>query len=194
MKRFISLLLAVVLVLGLLTVAASAATPETVQHYDTYTCLGDSIAAGYGLKTYPIPEPDILDGTRVEGSYADLLGKAVDCKTYYNSAHCGNRAIDIDWLLDLDATGDDLTIPMLASAMNLDIASSEEAIATSMAALQQLRLDTIKSVEEADLITLNVGNNDTLTYALLMWSVEETQRTANESVLSAERTVTPVTT
>ena len=50
-KRILALVLAAVLCMGLFGFSSFAATRETVRHYDTYTVLGDSIAAGYGLDT-----------------------------------------------------------------------------------------------------------------------------------------------
>ena len=173
-KNILALLLALTLALGL--VASAAAVDRVPKHYDTYTVLGDSIAAGYGLDTYPVPEPEILDGTRVEGSYPDLLGKAVGCNTYYNMAHCGNRAVDLYWLLDNEAPGDGLTVYYLASAMGIDV-STEEKLAEAMPAFQALRDETQAAVKDADLITVNVGNNDTLTFAITMWAIEVSQNT-----------------
>ena len=134
--RLLTLLIAVVMAVSLLTVGGAAAT--SVKHYDTYTVLGDSIAAGYGLASYPVPEPAILDGTRVEGSYADLVGKAVRCSNYNNMAHCGNRAVDINFLVNPEATGDELTIYYLASALSLDV-TTEEGLAHAAVVLAQER-------------------------------------------------------
>ncbi len=185
-KRLISLCLALVLVVGLLVMPGAAATKENVKHYDTYTVLGDSIPAGYGLPDYPVPEPNILDGSRVEGSYPDLLAKAVKAKTFYPMTHCGNRAVDLDWLLNEDAKGDDLTIPFLASSYAIDISDgaggvSMEKLQAEWPKFEKMRTDTIAAVQEADLITLEIGNNDTLTYGLLMYSIEAAMKAAAEA-------------
>ena len=185
-KRLISLCLALVLVVGLLAMPGSAATKENVKHYDTYTVLGDSIPAGYGLPDYPVPEPNILDGSRVEGSYPDLLAKAVKATTFYPMAHCGNRAVDLDWLLNEDAKGDDLTIPFLAGSMNYDITDDAgnvdpEKLKAEMPKIEQLRTDTQDAVKDSDLITVQVGNNDTLTYGILMYAIEAAMKAAAEA-------------
>ena len=182
-KRLHTLLLAVVMVVSLLSVSGFAAN---VKHFDTYTVLGDSIAAGYGLPNYPVEEPAILDGTRVEGSYADLVGKAVGCTGYNNCAHCGNRCVDINWLVNPEAEGDNLTIYYLASALGLDM-TTEESIAASVAVMEQERLKTQAAVAEADLITINCGSNDSLTFAFTMYAIAHANDDPQAAADEAER-------
>ena len=182
LTHLLSLLLAVMLIVSLLAVGGAAAD---VKHYDTYTVLGDSIAAGYGLDTYPVPEPAILDGTRVEGSYADLVGKAVGCVNYNNCAHCGNRAVDINFLVNPEATGDELTIYYLASALNLDV-TTEEGLANAAAVLAQERAKTQDAVKNADLITINCGSNDSLTYAFTVYGIAHMNDDPAEAASQAE--------
>ncbi len=181
--RLLTLVLAVMMLCSLLTVFGAAAN---VKHYDTYTILGDSIAAGYGLPSYPVPEPAILDGTRVAGSYADLVGKAVGCNNYYNMAHCGNRAVDINWLVNPEAAGDDLTIYYLASALSLDV-TTEEGLANAAAVLAQERAKTQEAVKKADLITINCGSNDSLTYAFTVYGIAHMNDDPAEAASEAER-------
>ena len=181
--RLLTMLLAVMLLVSLLAVSGFAAN---VKHYDTYTVLGDSIAAGYGLDTYPVPEPAILDGTRVEGSYADLVGKAVGCTTFNNMAHCGNRAVDINFLVNPESNGDELTIYYLASALSLDV-TTEEGLANAAAVLAQERAKTQQAVKDADLITINCGSNDSLTYAFTIYGIVHANDDPNEAASAAER-------
>ena len=187
--RLLTLVLAVVMLVSLLTVFGAAAN---VKHFDTYTVLGDSIAAGYGLDTYPVPEPRMLDGTRVEGSYPDLVGKAVTCKTYHNCSHCGNRAIDINWLVDPEAELDLLTFYFLCSALSeelglsdLDLTKPEDAAAAAVA-LEGKRVETQKFVADADLITVNCGSNDTLTYAFWRYAMAHAEDDPTEAASRQE--------
>lgn len=182
LAHLLSLLLAVMLIVSLLAVGGAAAD---VKHYDTYTVLGDSIAAGYGLDTYPVEEPAILDGTRVEGSYADIVGKAVGCVNYNNCAHCGNRAVDINFLVNPEATGDELTIYYLASALNLDV-TTEEGLANAAAVIAQERAKTQDAVKNADLITINCGSNDSLTYAFTVYGIAHMNDDPAEAASQAE--------
>lgn len=64
--RLMTLVLAVVMLFGVMTVGVNAASLSNVKHYDTYTCLGDSIAAGFG--------PDNLDydGSKDGGDLSQL--------------------------------------------------------------------------------------------------------------------------
>ena len=180
--RLLTLLLTVVLLVSLLTVCGFAAN---VRHYDTYTVLGDSIAAGYGLATYPVPEPAILDGTRVEGSYPDLVGKAVGCENYNNCAHCGNRAVDINFLVNPESNGDELTIYYLSSALGLDV-STEEGLVNAAAVIAQERAKTQQAVKDADLITINCGSNDSLTQAFTLYAIAHANDDPAEAASKAE--------
>lgn len=160
MKRFcriLSLCLVAALILGTLCVGGSAAS---VRHYDTYTMLGDSIPAGYGLDTYPGENGNVLDGTRVAGSYPDLVASAVSSDTYYSLARCGTRSVELRRLLDPSYPGDEYSDLMLQSLTGI---SSADLIAQ--------RPQFEEGVTNADLITINIGSNDTLTYALIRLGV-----------------------
>lgn len=157
-KRILTLCLAAALILGTLCIgghAVGSALPP-VQHYDVYTMLGDSIPAGYGLNTYPGENGNVLDGTRVAGSYPDLVASAVSSDTYYSLARCGTRSVELRRLLDPSYPGDEYSDLMLQSLTGI---SSADLIAQ--------RPQFEEGVTNADLITLNIGSNDTLTYALV---------------------------
>ena len=71
-RRIMTLLLAVVMLFGTLMTTADAANRDNVRHYDTYMCIGDSIAAGF-----------YIDGqragyyrTRMPGAYHDIIANA----------------------------------------------------------------------------------------------------------------------
>lgn len=161
-KRVLTLCLVVSLVLGTLCVSGFAVdgTLPSVQHYDAYAALGDSIPAGYGLDTYPGENGATLDGTRVSGSYPDLVAGAATADTYYPLARCGFRSVELRRMLDASYAGDEYSDLMLESLTGI---SSTEILA------QRLLFE--EGVKNADLITINVGSNDTLTYALVRASV-----------------------
>lgn len=118
--------------------------------------LGDSIPAGYGLDTYPGENGAVLDGTRVSGSYPDLVASAVTADTYYPLARCGMRSVELRRILDASYEGDEYSDLMLQSLTGI----------TADALLAQ-RPQFEEEIRSADLITLNIGSNDTLTYALV---------------------------
>lgn len=79
-KRFISIVLAVAMIAGLATIAASAEGNNTVKSYN-YVALGDSIAAGYGLSAPGTAnDPALvlsenLIANPVQDAYAQVFGK-----------------------------------------------------------------------------------------------------------------------
>ena len=143
--RMLSLLLAVTLLAGMLTVAASAATLDNVRHYDVYTCLGDSVAEGFG--------PDFQDYVglkRADHAYHAYVADAVTADTFYPMARPGGSTGEVRFYVDNDYAYNsaDFRVPY----------SEENALA--------LRAEVQKAVAEADLITLNVGSNDMFTTSL----------------------------
>ena len=155
MKRFcriLSLCLVAALILGTLCVGGSA---TSVRHYDAYAMLGDSIPAGYGLDTYPGENGNVLDGTRVAGSYPDLVASVVTADTYYSLARCGFRSVELRRMLDASYAGDEYSDLFLTSLSCITIDE-----------LPVLRPQFEAGIQNADLITVNIGSNDTLTYAL----------------------------
>ncbi len=143
--RMLSLLLAVTLLAGMLTTAASAATMDNVRHYGVYVCLGDSVAEGFG--------PDFQDYVglkRADHAYHAYVADAVTADTFYPMARPGGSTAEVRYYLDEDYAfnSEDFRIPL----------PEEDAAA--------LRAEVQKAVSEADLITLNVGSNDLFTTSL----------------------------
>lgn len=157
-QRILTLCLVSALILGTCCMSSHAADGAlpSVQHYDAYVTLGDSIPAGYGLDTYPGENGAVLDGTRVSGSYPDRVAGAVTADTYYPLARCGMRSVELRRVLDASYEGDEYSDLMLQSLTGV----------TADALLAQ-RPQFEEGIRSADLITLNVGSNDTLTYALI---------------------------
>lgn len=157
-KHILTLCLAASLILSMLCISGYAANDAlpSVKHYDSYVMLGDSIPAGYGLDTYPGENGSVLDGTRVSGSYPDLVAGAVTADTYYPLARCGLRSVELRRVLDASYEGDVYSDYMLQGLSGL---TSEELLAQ--------RPQFEEAIRSADLITLNIGSNDTLTYALI---------------------------
>lgn len=153
LRRVLCICLTAALIIGTLCTGAAA---DSSKQYDTYTMLGDSIPAGYGLDTYPGENGDVLDGTRVVGSYPDLVAEAVDADTYYSLARCGFRSVELRRVLDLSYSGDEYSDSMLESLSGITV---DELMMTQ-------RPQFLEGIENADLITINIGSNDTLTYAL----------------------------
>ena len=101
-KRILALVLAAVLCLGLFSFTAGAATLKNVKQYDTYTCLGDSIAAGFG------PYNRDNKGFQQEDiAYHTYVKNAVGAKTFYPLGRVGFRTTELRFMIDDTYQGDD---------------------------------------------------------------------------------------
>ena len=146
-RRLMAVLLTLVMLFGVFSVGASAATSETVQHYDTYACLGDSIAAGFGPYNR-----EIKGLQRIDVAYHAAVADAVEADTFYPLARTGMRSTEIRYMLDDSYAGDDFLFKIYKYPQELQ---------------DKMRPIYDKAVRTADLITLNCGSNDVLNYAYI---------------------------
>lgn len=173
-RRMLSILLAVIMVFTL-GVGAFAANADNVQQYDTYVCMGDSIAAGFGdyaPKTYCYE--------RVPEAYHSIVADAVGAELI-PIAHVGTRTEELRWLLEDDFEGDEVCMSFngmnyydewLSARESADEPNPgfSDAVYNALkdyygpGALQQFYRD---QVQKADLVTLEVGENDIILYAAL---------------------------
>lgn len=143
-KNVISLVLALVMTVSLCVMPAIADN-SNAKPYKVYTAIGDSIPAGYGPYNYLIKGYD-----RIPNTYPVYVADAV-AEEYIPLARTGFRTVELRYMLEEDFEGDP---PMLFSMGRM----YEEEIA--------LRKPTYEpSIVRSDLITLNVGTNDILSYA-----------------------------
>lgn len=164
-KRFLSLVLALTMLLSVATVFASAATANTVKQYKTYLQLGDSISAGFGLKDYNrrvdakhgkllINNGGVLScQTRIKGSYADLLANDVQATKMYPYATPGLRSSEIRYLIDPSFSADWVTRSPAIEELSMGGYDYKK--------ITSWRPYYNKAVKAADLITLDFGMNDT---------------------------------
>lgn len=146
-KCIISIALAVALTLGLCV--GAFADSSGYKGYDKYVCLGDSIAAGYGPYS-----PDSKGLTRVDVAYHSIIADSLGAELV-QLGHCGFRLNDLRYIFEDDYTPDAL---LFMSARTTEARER----------LEQLRLGAYRSqTADADLVTLNVGMNDIMTYAFL---------------------------
>ena len=134
----------------LLCPAVGAANRDNVQHYDTYMCIGDSIAAGF----YVDGNSDI--GRKLEimpNAYHSIVAEATGAKLlqYGWSAF---RSVELRYMLegerhDLDNTWQELFGFLI---------SDEQ--------LKPYRSAYLDAIKKADLITVNLGSNDVLSYSM----------------------------
>lgn len=144
-RRALSVLLTLVLFVGICSVGANAATLDNTRHYDTYVCLGDSIAEGFGPDN-----PDYVGLKRVPFAYHSFVADAVSANHFYPMARPGGSTSEVLYFVDP-------TIPYDSSYFRIPL--DEEAA-------QAVRMQVQDAVKQADLITLNVGSNDIFTTTL----------------------------
>ena len=103
-RRVLSLILVVVMAFGMFAVSASAATEQTVRHYNHYVCIGDSIAAGYG----PYND-DLLGWETVPEAYHSIVANATGAE-FQSLSHVGMRTEDVRALIEDGFKGDAVTL------------------------------------------------------------------------------------
>ena len=178
MKKKLTKILAVVLVVTMIagiSAYAAGGKVEHTRHVGTYVCIGDSIAAGYGMNgdSDPLGTYGLLNrfavghGELVDGTYPKLVSEGLTADKTYNLSR--SAFMTVDWLRLLDPEFEE----ELSQPENyLDRFCSECDMfftgITDIGDLLSLSETAIEAVKEADVITLNVGSNDIATYALLI--------------------------
>lgn len=142
MKRFHwKQLLCVIMAITMLASVSAVFAQSAVPHYDTYLCLGDSIASGFG------PDADSRHGgEKVEHAYHTKVAKAVGAKEFIQLAYPAMRTHELRDMLDESYEGD---TAMYALMSFVDDHSMEE-----------WRSMYTEAIKKADLITLDIGTND----------------------------------
>lgn len=154
MKRLIAALVAVLTLTAVLSMSSFAATARNVKTYETYTVLGDSVAAGYSHPGYDMNHDyNKIEWNLVPDTYPDILGKAVKATTVHQLAHSGYRTTDLRALLYNDYNGDGMS-PLRLPSINND------ARHLNVDQLNVLRKAFQDDITNSNLITLNIGIND----------------------------------
>ncbi len=141
-RRILSLILVLVMTFALCA-PALADTGKKYEPYKVYACLGDSVAAGYGTTGYCVPPLC----AQQPNAYHTLLANALGAELR-QFGWGGFRSHEIRHMIDPDYQITDWTY-----ADNCAGFVHEE----DLAAMQDAY---IKGVEDADIITVNIGSND----------------------------------
>lgn len=142
-RRIISIALAIILAFTLCVPALAADTGKKYEPYRVYTCLGDSVAAGYGTTGYNVPPLCAQQPNAYHTLLANALG--ADLRQF---GWGGFRSHEIRHMIDPDYSITDWTY-----ADNCAGFVHEEDLAERQDAY-------IKGVEDADILTINIGSND----------------------------------
>lgn len=141
-KRFICIILAFALLSGLCVCAAS--NGKDYSGYEEYVSLGDSIANGIGENNV-----DNKYMYRTPGAYPDRIANEIGAEL--TQLACGGmRTVELRACLE-----DDYVMP------------DEFANNFNRAVVAEIKPYYVPAIKKADIITLNIGSNDILTYAML---------------------------
>lgn len=155
-KRILLALLAMATMVCVLATSAFAAGPKTRsgKSYKTYTCFGDSVAAGYSLDGYDwTHDYSKFQWNTTPKSYPALVKEGVNASKLYQFSHSAYRTTDLRVLLDRDFTGDRMAGYRLPSVNNDERNIDWNAVA-------EYRDLVEKAVRASDVITVGIGVND----------------------------------
>ena len=153
-KSALSLMLALVLMVSVLAVGASAARPETVKRYKNYMSIGDSVGSGFGQPEYNKSGkmlPAEMLGQRVEDSYPDKVADFTGAKL---TQRCLPGTTCASWRYWLDDTYS-MTEWEWEELENFSFGFYTKDW------MQNMKAPIRQAIREADLITVDIGLNDT---------------------------------
>ena len=155
LKKALALVLALVMVLACSAISAFAYNKRYDVNKDNkviYTCLGDSIPAGWSMPGFWEASKWDAEWPVVAGTYPQILGKKLSVKKVYQDAHIGLRSQDLRYILCDDYAGD--------IAVGWRVPTTDNYRTVDQTGLAKVRADYLKHIKKADIITLGIGIND----------------------------------
>lgn len=143
LKRISALLLSLIMLCLLFCIPAGAASKKNYDKYKVYTCIGDSVASGYGA----LSNNENCSYMRLKGAYSDLVAKKLNAKLNPLAVN-GERTVEVRYILDDTYKGDKYLGKYINGVQTLD----EKDIAQYRA-----------KVKEADVISIGLCSNDIFT-------------------------------
>lgn len=128
--------------------------------YNNYAVLGDSVPTGYMMDGYKFAGRKKVLWPVVPNTYPVYVAEGVGAKHTYMLAHSGYRTADLRRVLDPDFAGDYFNgrrLPTLPDSMVID-----------QPELEKLRKGVIKYIQKSDLITLQIGANDSFQVLIIL--------------------------
>ena len=157
-KRLLAILLTVFMV-ALCFVPTFAVSRQ----YKNYAVLGDSIPTGYMMPGYQYAGRKKVLWPIVPNSYPTFVAKGVGAKNTYMLAHSGYRTADLRRVLDPDFAGDYFNARRLPK--------QADTYAVDQEGLEKLRKGVIKYLKKSDLITLQIGANDSFQVIVILFEM-----------------------
>ncbi|MBP5273291.1 MAG: hypothetical protein ILO43_10055 [Clostridia bacterium] len=157
MKKIIAVFMLCAMMVSVVAVSSFAANRYNVKQYPTYVCLGDSVASGFGLPNYIEKGKGslIVYGKDIKDSYGYYIAREVGAKTkgnYYPCAYPGFTSSIFRYVFCDNYQVRDWEINQLE---NFSYGAYSDKV------LQQQRTHIRNAVAKADLITVDLGVNDT---------------------------------
>ncbi|MBR5437422.1 MAG: hypothetical protein IKV21_00750 [Clostridia bacterium] len=152
MKKIISVILALSVVLCSFAFCASAAEGKQYRDYKVYTLLGDSVASGYDDVE---KNSSSCQFKYKENGYGARVAKALGIEKFNSMACPAVRTVEVRYLLEDDYPMDDYMFYGIGYDWQREGFKEEYR----------------NAIREADIITLGIGGNDYLTYCA--WHVFE---------------------
>ena len=151
-KKIVAVLSLIAIMVSALSVSAMAANRYDVKQYPVYVCLGDSVASGFGLPDYNRRGKVLVYRKNIQGSYGNLLSKDVGATIYYPCGYPGFTSAIFRYCLTDNYTPREWEINQLQN-FSYNVYSPE--------VLNRERTHIRNAVAKADLITVDLGVNDT---------------------------------
>ena len=156
LKRTLSLVLAVILLMGVLGTSAFANTAN----YEYYTVLGDSNASGYGMDAYfanaELYGEHVKEGCLIPGTYPAIIAEALGIETVDVQSHCAWRTNEFLHMLSFD---NDI-VPWDSFFLRaLDFVNRNTVGRDKSEAI-------INAIKKADLISIDFGSNDIYSFSI----------------------------
>lgn len=158
MKRLSAVLLAI-LMIAICCMPSFAVSRK----YKNYAVLGDSIPTGYMMPGYKFAGRKKVLWPVVPNTYPTIVAKGVGAKNTYMLAHSGYRTADLRRVLDPDFAGDYFNGRRLPTDPDSMVVNQEE--------LEKLRKGVIKYLKKSDLITLQIGANDSFQVIVILFEM-----------------------
>ena len=157
MKRMVCMALVLLMMLSAGSLTAFAKQkPET---YKSMAVVGDSVATGFCIF---LPDGTQIGkathGTRITGSYPDLVCKKLGLKDYYNYSREGLSSIEFRRLFDKNYSPNEEDLIISDSLI--------EKYAEGVDRWEQQKKEIKRDLKKSDLIIVNFGSNDIFAYAL----------------------------
>lgn len=203
MKKFTKKALCVLLaalMLSSLGISAFAATEETVEQYGTYLCLGDSISAGCAV---PFDYVDLdeydaslkywddmyhgYDFERVPRCYHDLVATATGTKLI-SGGLSANRTVEMRYLLEgvYNDSDDDVLWGTMLFGANGTLENMLAILDGGEAKFESIYgVNFEEAVAASDLITINLGSNDVISYSATITLLAYASDNQNNSEIQA---------